>query len=68
MVWGGISMEGRTGLYRLENGSLTAIRYQDEILGPMVRPYAGAVGPGFFLMHDNTRASCGKSMQAVPGG
>ena len=55
MVWGGISMEGRTDLYRLENGSLTAIRYRDEILEPMVRPYAGAVGPGFLLMHNNAR-------------
>ena len=55
MVPGVISMEGRTDLYRLENGSLTAIRYRDEILEPMVRPYAGAVGPGFLLMHDNVR-------------
>jgi len=31
MVWGGISMEGRTNLYRLDNGTLTVIRYQDEI-------------------------------------
>ncbi|KAI4883197.1 hypothetical protein NFI96_000245 [Prochilodus magdalenae] len=50
MVWGGISLEGRTDLYRLDNGTLTAIRYQDEILGPVVRPYAGAVGPGFLLV------------------
>ena len=42
MVWGGIFMEGRTGIYML-----TAIRYRDEILGPIVRPYAGAVSPGF---------------------
>ena len=55
MVPGVISMEGRTDLYRLENGSLTAIRYRDEILEPMVRPYAGAVGPGFLPMHDNAR-------------
>ncbi|KAK3537153.1 hypothetical protein QTP70_002658 [Hemibagrus guttatus] len=54
MVWGGISMEGRTDLYRLDNGTLTAIRYRDEILGPIVRPYAGAEGPGFLLVHDNT--------------
>ncbi|KAI4904895.1 hypothetical protein NFI96_009961 [Prochilodus magdalenae] len=53
MVWGGIFLEGRTDLYRLDNGSLTAIRYQDEILGPVVRPYAGAVGPGFLLVHNN---------------
>ena len=48
-------MEGRTDLYWLENGSLAAIRYQDEILEPIVRPYAGAVGPGFLLMHNNAR-------------
>ncbi len=51
MVWGGISMEGRTDLYRLDDGTLTAIRY--EILGPIVRPYAVALGPGFLLVHDN---------------
>ncbi|KAI4873948.1 hypothetical protein NFI96_010167 [Prochilodus magdalenae] len=27
--------------------------YQDEILGPVVRPYTGAVGPGFLLVHNN---------------
>uniref|UniRef100_A0A673Y821 Tc1-like transposase DDE domain-containing protein n=1 Tax=Salmo trutta TaxID=8032 RepID=A0A673Y821_SALTR len=36
-------------------GSLTTIRYRDEILRPLVRPYAGAVGPGFLLMQDNAR-------------
>ncbi|KAI4900201.1 hypothetical protein NFI96_017677, partial [Prochilodus magdalenae] len=55
MVWGGISLEGRTDLYRLGNGTLTAVRYQDEILGPVVRPCAGAVGPGFLLVHNNAR-------------
>ncbi|KAI4877778.1 hypothetical protein NFI96_033001 [Prochilodus magdalenae] len=55
MVWGGIFLEGRTDPYRLDNGTLTAIRYQDEILGPVVRPYAGAIGPGFLLVHNNTR-------------
>ncbi|KAI4902048.1 hypothetical protein NFI96_033099 [Prochilodus magdalenae] len=55
MVWGGIFLEGRTDLYRLYNGTLTAIRYQDEILGLVVRPYAGAVGPGFLLVHNNAR-------------
>ncbi|KAL0194495.1 hypothetical protein M9458_008067, partial [Cirrhinus mrigala] len=48
MVWGGISLEGRTALHVLARGSLTAIR-------PLVRPYVGAVGPGFLLMQDNTR-------------
>ncbi len=31
MVWGGISMEGRTDLYRLDNGTLTAIIYWVEM-------------------------------------
>ncbi len=53
MVWGGIPIEGRSYLYRLDNGTLTALRYRDEILGHIVRPYAGAVGPGFLLEHDN---------------
>ncbi|KAI4883806.1 hypothetical protein NFI96_002423 [Prochilodus magdalenae] len=49
MVWGGISLEGRTDL------TDTAIKYQDEILRPVVRPYTGAVGPGFLLVHNNAR-------------
>lgn len=52
MVLEGVSMEGRTDFYRLENGSLTEIRYWDE---PMIRPYHRAVGPGFLLMRDNAR-------------
>ncbi|KAI3362551.1 hypothetical protein L3Q82_012257, partial [Scortum barcoo] len=57
MVWGGISLGGRTALHVLARGCLTAIRYRDEILRPLVRPYAGAVGgwPGFLLMQDNAR-------------
>ncbi|KAI4891914.1 hypothetical protein NFI96_030001 [Prochilodus magdalenae] len=55
MVWRGISLEGRTALHVLANGNLTATGYRDEILRPLVRPYAGAVGPGFLLMQDNAR-------------
>ncbi|KAI4878947.1 hypothetical protein NFI96_014460, partial [Prochilodus magdalenae] len=29
--------------------------YQDEILRPVVKPYTGAVGPGFLLVHNNDR-------------
>ena len=49
-LWG-----GRTALNVFARGSLTAVRYRDEILRPLVRPYAGAVGPGFLLMQDNAR-------------
>lgn len=47
MVWGAISGEGRTHIYRLSNSILTAIPYQDEIFGPIVISYACAVSPGF---------------------
>ncbi len=60
MVWGGISMEGCTDLYSLDNGTLTDIRYRDEILGPIVSPYAGAVDPGFLLVHENARPHCAR--------
>jgi hypothetical protein len=36
MVWGGISYDGSTDLYVIRNGSLTGIRYCDEILAPIV--------------------------------
>lgn len=55
MVWGGISLEGRTALHVLATASLTAISYQDEILRPLVRPYTGAVGPRFLPIQDNAR-------------
>ncbi|KAJ8361323.1 hypothetical protein SKAU_G00178480 [Synaphobranchus kaupii] len=61
MVWGGISLEGRRNLHVLVNGTLTAVRYWDEILRPIVRPYAGAVGPGFLLVQDNARPHCVRS-------
>lgn len=31
--------------------TLTAIRYRDEILRPIVRPFIGVVSPGFILVH-----------------
>ena len=53
MVWDGISYEGRRDLYMINGGTLTAFRYRDEILDPIVRPFAGAIGDNFILMQDN---------------
>ena len=53
MVWGGISLRGRTELRVINNGTRTAQRYRDEILDVHMRPYAGAIGPDFLLMDDN---------------
>ena len=56
MVWVGISAQGKTDLHVIDNGTLTAERYVNEILDVHVRPYAGAIGPDFILMDDNARA------------
>ena len=55
LVWGEVSYDGSTDLYIIQNGALTGVRYRDEILDALVRPYAGAVGQDFVLMDDNAR-------------
>ena len=55
MVWARISMQGKTDLHIIENGTLTAVRYVNEILDLYVRPYAGAKVADFILMDDNAR-------------
>ena len=37
-------------------GGITAVRYRDEVLEPIARPYAVALGDTFILMQDNARA------------
>ena len=54
MIWAGISLGGRTDIVFVD-GTLTAQRYIDEILRPIVVPYAGAIGPNFILQDDNAR-------------
>ena len=34
-------------------GTLTAVRYRDEILDPIVGPFASAIGKNFILMQNN---------------
>ncbi|GFW73443.1 transposable element Tcb1 transposase [Trichonephila clavipes] len=55
MVWAWISLGYRTELHIFKRGSVTAVRYRDEVLEPNVRLYAGAVGPTFVLIDDNAR-------------
>ncbi|GFW60078.1 transposable element Tcb1 transposase [Trichonephila clavipes] len=56
LVYGGISIDGSTDLYIIRDGPLTARRYRDEILRPIVVPYAAAIGDDFILMDDNCRS------------
>ncbi|GFU68832.1 transposable element Tcb1 transposase [Trichonephila clavipes] len=55
MVWTEISLGYRTDLHIFKRGSVTAVRYRDEVLEPIVRLYAAAVDPTFVLMDDNAR-------------
>ncbi|GFX45261.1 transposable element Tcb2 transposase [Trichonephila clavipes] len=55
LVYGGISIDGRTDLYIIRDGPLTARRYRDEILRHIVVPYAAAIRDYFILMDDNSR-------------
>ena len=55
MVWAGVSIGGRTDLYIIQGGTLTTVRYREEILRPFVVPYAGAMGDSFLFMDDNAR-------------
>ena len=56
MVWAGISVQGKTNFHVIDNGTLSALSYVNEILDVYVRPYAGAVGENFILMDDIARA------------
>ncbi|GFS54208.1 transposable element Tcb1 transposase [Trichonephila clavipes] len=55
LVYDGISIDGRTDLYIIRDGPLTARRYGDEILRPIVVSCAAAIGDDFILMDDNCR-------------
>ncbi|GFT47851.1 transposable element Tcb2 transposase [Trichonephila clavipes] len=50
-----ISLGGHTDLHVFHGGTVTGLRYRDEILDPYVRPYAAAIGNDFILMDDNAR-------------
>jgi hypothetical protein len=56
MVWAVIFIDWRTNLYVISGGSVTALRYRNEILEPIVRPCVGAIGETFHLVQDNDRA------------
>lgn len=62
MVWGGISLGGRTDLVFLER-FMTGALYLDVILQPIVVPYAATQGPSFILMHDNARPHTSRAVR-----
>ncbi|GFW03758.1 transposable element Tcb2 transposase [Trichonephila clavipes] len=55
LVYGGISIGGRTDFYIIRDGPLTARRYRDEILRPIVVLFTASIEDDFILMDDNCR-------------
>ncbi|GBM85486.1 hypothetical protein AVEN_129612-1 [Araneus ventricosus] len=56
LVWaGGIATNGRTDLYVFSGGSVTSVRYRDEILHPLVRAFIAAMCTDAIFMDDNAR-------------
>ena len=54
-IWGGICFNGRTDLVVLRNSTMTAQRYHDIVIEPIIVPFAGAIGENFVLIDDNAR-------------
>ncbi|GFT04374.1 transposable element Tcb2 transposase [Trichonephila clavipes] len=50
MVLARFFLGGYTVLHMLHGGTLTGVRYTDEILDPYVFSYAGTIGNDFILM------------------
>ncbi|GFW90256.1 DDE_3 domain-containing protein [Trichonephila clavipes] len=48
-------LDGCTPLHAFERGSVTGLRYRDEVLEPYVRLFRGACDHKFILMDDNVR-------------
>jgi hypothetical protein len=54
MLWAGISFVGNTDLHVLHGGTLTGVKYRDDILDPYVCPNNASIGTDI-LMDDNAR-------------
>ena len=56
VAWAEISLDGRTDMYVLVRGGITAAIHSSDILEPIGRPFAGVIGDAFILIQDNARA------------
>ncbi|GBN55794.1 hypothetical protein AVEN_177554-1 [Araneus ventricosus] len=53
--WTGIATNGRPDLYVFDGAASTAVRYRDEILQPLERPFIAAIVIDAIFMDDNGR-------------
>ena len=56
MIWTAISLDSRTDMYAFARGGITAAININDILEPIARPHAYAIGDAFILMLDIARA------------
>ena len=63
MVWGGISQNSNTDL-KIMHGNLTAVRYCDEIVIPVVVPLERQQD-GRMFQHDNARPHTTRHTRAM---
>ena len=54
MVWGGICHDGHTHL-KIVQGTLNVVKYKDDNLGPIVRPFLQQRTFDHVFQHDNAR-------------
>lgn len=47
------------------NGTLTALRYADEILRPDALPYAAAIADSFVFQHNNARPRSAHLVESI---
>lgn len=59
MVWGGIILHHKTDLVCIDR-TMTQDRYIEQVLEPVVQPFAYAAGPDLLYMHDNARPHIGQ--------
>ena len=59
----GICVDGRTEQRVIDGGSMTAIRYMDNIVDPILKQFTGSISDNFVLMHDNERAHVARVVQ-----
>lgn len=65
MVWGGISLLGKTELVFLDEGNVNAASYVQQVIQPHVIPYSQRVGQNFILMQDNARPHTARLTQSA---
>jgi hypothetical protein len=64
MVWAGFRFGGRTHTVWIQ-GNMTAQKYHEEVVEPVIAPHRTQMGPEFLLMHDNAPSHTARLVSAT---